>query len=103
MANFYHKVPDFFSGDKLFSISHLKEKDPDLFQQYIEKYQDHPDRKKLPYKKIPILNCRWMDVVFFSPILIHLGKVGAFFNGIPHLLIKDFISIEFAEVISITI
>ena len=61
-------MPPNFGGTSLIAPSQrLAPGTPD-WDAYLAKYQDDPNRAQLPYKEIPRLNCRWMDVVFCSSI-----------------------------------
>ena len=67
-------------GHDLLPASAWETQDPQRFQNYLHKYQDHPQRQKLPYQEIPRLNCRWMDVLnrFKAKQLEHLAEVKSF-------------------------
>ncbi len=68
----YHCVPKDLAGDTLKPLFALKEYHPNLFENAILKYSDHPKRKNLPNKLIPKLNCRRGDVLHCSSIHPHL-------------------------------
>jgi hypothetical protein len=61
----YHLKPRDLRGHWLLPLSQLKLVHPDLIGQAIEKYRG---RENLMKVKIPLLDCLWNDVVFFSPI-----------------------------------
>ena len=52
MEIFYHGVPGGLQGNTLYPLFSLKEKFPSLFENEIKKYDDHPKRKELPFKKL---------------------------------------------------
>ncbi len=64
----YHGVPAGFEGSELHPLFVLKDLYPSAYESQIKKYDDHPKRKNLPYKKIPKLNCFRGDVIHCSPI-----------------------------------
>ncbi len=64
----YHGVPSSFVGEKLYPLFQLKELFPQIYEKEIEKYNDHPQRKLLPFKRINPLNCVRGDVLHFSAI-----------------------------------
>ncbi|MDQ0159978.1 group-specific protein [Alkalibacillus salilacus] len=68
MEYIYHIVPKQMVGDELIPLNKIKYKDTELYESYVEKYQDHPQRIKLLERKVPKLNCLWNDVVHFLPI-----------------------------------
>ncbi len=68
MEFIYHGVPNGLEGKILYPLFSLKEKFPVLFELEIKKYDDHPKRKELPFKRISILNCQRGQVLHFSPI-----------------------------------
>ena len=72
MENFYGIYlswsPGGLQGNTLYTLFSLKEKFPSLFENEIKKYDDHPKRKELPFKKIGILHCQRGEVLHFSPI-----------------------------------
>ncbi|MCB9026469.1 MAG: hypothetical protein H6625_09150 [Bdellovibrionaceae bacterium] len=73
MEFIYHTVPTNLLGNTLQPLFVLKDQQPSIFQIEIKKYNDHPKRKELPYKKIPKLNCNRGDVIHCSSI--HPGLV----------------------------
>ncbi|MFD1738691.1 group-specific protein [Bacillus salitolerans] len=68
MNYIYHMVPKNMKGSELHPLNELKNEYPELFERYIQKYFDHPERPKLLEKKIPKLDCLWNDVLHFLPI-----------------------------------
>lgn len=64
----YHLVPNSMLGEKLIPLNQIKEIDAQLYEKYMDKYNNSPDRKLLLERKVPKLNCRWNDVVHFSPL-----------------------------------
>lgn len=61
----YHFKPQGMSGDHLFPLNELKQKQPETF---IEQAKKYVGREKLMEKNIPILNCLWNDALHMSPI-----------------------------------
>ena len=74
----YHaKQPDFF-GPRLFPLTTLKEKQPEIYSRVVKKYEGREWLMKLV---IPPLNCLWDDVLHMSlmhPALIYriLSEMG---------------------------
>ncbi len=68
MEYIYHGVPNNFEGKILYPLFSLRENFPSLFDAEIKKYDDHPKRKELPFKRISKLNCPRGEVLHFSPI-----------------------------------
>lgn len=62
--NVYCLKPDKIIGSKLIPLSSLKDLSKDQFLKNKKKY----DNRKVKNKDIPILDCKWEDVVFFSCI-----------------------------------
>lgn len=67
--NFYHIAPPEMRGEVLLPLADLE---ADLRAWALAKYEDHPGRKGLPDKIIPILNCARKHVVHFLPMHPHL-------------------------------
>lgn len=61
----YHMVPSKFEGSVLYPLNQLKELNPEVAAEHARKYAD---RKPLPERQIPPLNCLWNDVLMFSPV-----------------------------------
>lgn len=68
----YHGVPQLLIGDSLRPLFELKDIYPDLYEEQIKKYSDHPKRKNLPFKDIPLINCKRGEVLHTSSIHPHL-------------------------------
>ena len=64
----YHMVPKNFFGDTLYPLNRLKSINKDIYDAQRAKYEDHPYRQTLPFRKIPKLNCLWNDVLHFCPV-----------------------------------
>ncbi len=64
MKYFYHLVPNPFIGKKLIPLNEMDPKG-ELFLSHSKKYIG---RESLTKEIIPILNCKWNDVVQFSAI-----------------------------------
>lgn len=80
-------------GNQLIPLNQLREYYPELYEQYIVKYTDHPKRSKLLTRKIDLLDCLWNDVVHFTPI--HPSKI---FKALSNLDIKAKGELEFYEI-----
>lgn len=96
----YHMVPKKMIGNRLISLNRLKDAHEELYQEYRQKYFNHPDRPKLLEKTIPKLDCLWNDVLFFLPLhpshvyegLKSLGiqvKQDVYFYQIPITQLQD--------------
>ena len=64
MNYFYHLVPEPFIGSKLIPLNDM-DKDSELYQSHARKYVG---RESLTEQVIPILDCKWNDVVQFSAL-----------------------------------
>jgi hypothetical protein len=53
---------------QLVALSALARTNPAAFSTALRKYDDAPERRRLPRPWVPLLNCRWADVVFLSPV-----------------------------------
>jgi hypothetical protein len=52
-------------GDHLLPLSSIRDRYPDLYDREAAKYADHPHVMDIP---VHPLDCRWSDVLFFSPV-----------------------------------
>lgn len=74
----YHEISEDFIGDTLYPLNTLKNIYPDVYTREVKKYTG---RKEIQNKKIPSLNCTWLDVIHFSCVdpkiifdeLVHIG------------------------------
>lgn len=73
MAYLYHMVPPNLEGRTLYCLKELEHRNPEIFEKAAEKYRDHPTRYGLPERIVPILGCRWCELVQFAPI--HPGHI----------------------------
>ena len=73
MSFIYHGVPDDMRGTHLIPLSGMRRQDPKLAAEYAKKYDGR--RKKVMERRIPLLDCRWDDVVQLLPL--HPQKVFA--------------------------
>jgi hypothetical protein len=64
----YHTKPSPMIGDELLPLSDLAVTDAAAHEAAIAKYDESPDRRTLPDRRIPVLDCRWQDVVFLAPV-----------------------------------
>lgn len=60
----YHIIPEPFLGHSLIPLNHM-DKSSELYKKNVQKYKG---REELLDVNIPILNCKWNDVVHFSAI-----------------------------------
>jgi len=77
----YHQVPKAIVGKTLIPLKLLRDAHPEIYDCQIKKYDDHPERKKLPDSKILKLRCTRGDVLHFSslhPHKIYLGYKSVF-------------------------
>lgn len=65
-------VPENMQGAVLYPLNQLKEIHPDIYTEELKKYAN---RKQLPERKIPILDCLWNDVIHLTAV--HPKKVKA--------------------------
>lgn len=72
MAFIYHQVPQAITGATLYPLSELEALAPEVYARQIVKYRDHPSRERIPYQRIPKLDCLRRDVLNFSPLHPHL-------------------------------
>lgn len=93
MQYVYHMKPKNTKGTQLIPLNQLKEYYPEMYEQYIAKYSDHPKRPKLLSRKIDLLGCLWNDVVHFMPI--HPSKI---LKALSELDIKTKKELEFYEI-----
>ncbi len=68
MEFIYHGVPQEMRGNILYPLFDLKKLFPAIYEGEIKKYDDHPKRKELPFKKIGKLNCARGEVLHCSSI-----------------------------------
>ncbi len=81
MSFIYHLVPRNLKGEVLIPLVELKEKYPEIYASQMAKYDDHPQRKRLPKRMLKKLNCLQEEVLHFSPIhpwLMHQGLQSVF-------------------------
>lgn len=64
MSFIYHLKPDPMEGHHLIPLNDM-DKESDLYKGHSRKYEG---RESLPEQIIPILNCKWNDVVQFSAL-----------------------------------
>ena len=61
----YHRVPEEVRGKRLVPLSRLGEQHPDLYARATRKYEG---REHVPLLPVPVLGCRWMDVLHLTPV-----------------------------------
>lgn len=93
MQYVYHMKPNDMKGNELIPLNQLKGNYPELYDQYIVKYSNHPKRSKLLTREIELLDCLWNDVVFLMPV--HPAKI---FKALSDLDIKVKRELEFYEI-----
>lgn len=68
----FHARTDQNAGvDELRPLSGLEHTDPRAFARALAKYDDTPERRRLRETWIPILEVRWTEAVFLSPVRPH--------------------------------
>ena len=72
MAYIYHHIPENMRGETLYPLGELEVFAPELYEQQTAKYRDHPSRRRIPYQRIPKLDCLRKEVLNFSPLHPHL-------------------------------
>jgi hypothetical protein len=60
----YHHQPKEMAGDRLFPLNQLKDLHPELYRSASRKYQG---RESIMRWRVPLLDCFWNDVLFFTP------------------------------------
>lgn len=68
----YHALSAEMQGSALVPLRELRQVDPAAYTRAMAKYDDHPDRKRIPVRPISLLDCQWQDVVQCCPIHPHL-------------------------------
>jgi hypothetical protein len=68
----YHAEPSGLTGERLVPLSALAVTDPAAYAAAIATYADTPERRRMPDRRVPLLDCRWQDVVFLAPVHPHL-------------------------------
>jgi len=68
MSFVYHGCPEIMKGSVLYPLNELRTRHPEVYRRALAKYEDHPDRAKLPSTILPLLDCLWNDVLHCSPI-----------------------------------
>lgn len=76
-------------GDILYPLNELKEIYPKIYEKKVTKYQG---REHLLDEVIPILNCKWNDVLHFSPV--HPKEIQRVFKEINHEFHGKFLEID---------
>jgi hypothetical protein len=77
MSCVYHLKPRTMIGDELYPLNELKRHHPELYGQHLQKYRG---RHEAIERYIPLLDCFWNDVIFFTsvhPQAIKSGHVAA--------------------------
>lgn len=65
MKYIYHMVPSEMRGTILYPLNTLKEMYPNVYLEYIKKYER---RERLLEATVPLLNCLWNDVLHCSAL-----------------------------------
>jgi len=65
MVPLYHRVPRNLIGTTLFPLNMLKDLYPEVYHNAVKKYEG---REIIMEDVIPLLNCKWNDVIHLSPI-----------------------------------
>lgn len=61
----YHKVPEPMKGTVIYPLNQLATFHPDIFEGQVKKYEG---RESIMREMVPMLNCRWNDVIHLSLI-----------------------------------
>lgn len=64
----YHAVPPTMVGETLYPLRDLFRLEPDLYRLERAKYDDHPERRRIPQRPIAKLDCAGEEVLNFSPV-----------------------------------
>jgi len=89
MKYLYHQLLKDMEGSTLYPLNELQEIYPDLYAKKVQKYQD---RENLLDEMVPILNCKWNDVLHFSPV--HPKETQKTFKEIDHEFHGKFLEID---------
>jgi len=65
MALVYHLKPANMLGATLIPLNQLATQHPEIYERHVAKYQG---REALLTRRIPLLDCLWNDVLFFSSV-----------------------------------
>ncbi|HYF28924.1 MAG TPA: hypothetical protein VEA36_00985, partial [Candidatus Paceibacterota bacterium] len=65
MLTLYHAIPRNMSGTVLYPLNALKDVDSSLYEAHAAKYEG---REHLMEERIPLLDCRWNDVLFLTAV-----------------------------------
>lgn len=68
---FHTRTSQNSGADELRPLSMLEGSDPAAFERAIAKYDDTPERRRLRDTWIPVLEARWTEAVFLSPVRPH--------------------------------
>ena len=78
----YHHVPLNLTGTALRPLNRLKDTEPDLYEQNVQKYKG---REGLLQSRVIGLNCLWNDVLHFSPVHPKEVSEALYTSGFGHL------------------
>lgn len=67
----YHAVPPKMAGETLYPLRDLKGLEPELYHRERAKYDDHPERRRIPEQRVAKLNCVHEEVLNFAPVHPH--------------------------------
>lgn len=65
---FHARTSENSGADALRPLSTLEHTDPHAYARALAKYDDTPERRRLRETRVPVLEVRWTEVVFLSPI-----------------------------------
>ena len=68
---FHARTPGNAGAERLEPLSALRTTSPEAYARAIAKYDDTPERRRLPSTRIPLLDVRWIEAVFLSPVRPH--------------------------------
>lgn len=80
MALLYHLMPKNIVGGVLYPLNQLREMHPQIYEAAMRKYEG---RAEVTQRNIPLLNCLWNDVVFFTSVHPEAIRNGFIAAGSP--------------------
>ena len=76
----YHSIPPKLTGQFLQPLNRMKESNPELYSEFVEKYRG---REFVLKQRVVNLDCLWNDVLHFSPVHPKFTKQALINCGIP--------------------
>lgn len=65
MTYIYHGVPGEFIGDELIPLDQMALRNPIIHKEHLDKYKG---REEIIERKVPLLDCKWNEVVQLLPL-----------------------------------